>query len=144
MIVMGNRRFARLAQFAAWLSIVAIAYFTMASVSVVYSIYQALSPWLMHPGIGNYAIVEHLIVFALFGAIFCIAYPTRTFMVCSIVLGSAIALELMQNLTADRHGTLPDALEKLIGGACGIFIAKSILNLRQRGFPRGASSKSPR
>jgi hypothetical protein len=141
MIVMGNRRFARLVQFAAWLSIAVIAYFTMASVSVVYSIYQALSPWLMHLGIGNYAVLEHLIVFALFGAIFYIAYPARTFMVCCIVLGSTIAFELMQNLTADRHGTLPDALEKLVGGACGIFITK-VLNLGQRGSPRDASPRN--
>jgi hypothetical protein len=49
-------------------------------------------------------------------------------MVCCVVFGSAITLELMQTLTPDRHGTLLDALEKIAGGACGILIAKAVLN----------------
>ena len=49
-------------------------------------------------------------------------------MVCCVVLGSAIALELMQTLTPDRHGTLLDAAEKIAGGACGILTAKALLN----------------
>jgi VanZ family protein len=132
---MEGRHFTRLAQLAAWLSTAIIVYLTMAHVGVVYSIYNKLAPWLMRPSTTNYVVFEHIIAFALFGAVFCITYPRRTFMVCCIVFVSIIALELMQTLTPDRHGTLSDALEKIVGGGCGIFIAKCVINLRKARLP---------
>jgi VanZ family protein len=76
---------------------------------------------------GTYAHVEHMIAFAMVGALFSFAYPRRTILVCSIVFGGAALLEFLQTLTPDRHGTLIDALEKMAGGAVGILLARGIL-----------------
>ena len=53
-----------------------------------------------------------------------LAYPKRLLMVCCIVLGGAALLEIAQTLTPDRHGTLIDAVEKIVGGAVGIALVK--------------------
>jgi hypothetical protein len=63
---------------------------------------------------------EHLAAFAVLGTLFYLAYPRRIAFVCLIVLGSAVVLELLQQLTPDRHGRIPDAVEKIAGGAAGI------------------------
>src|ERR1700761_9541048 len=125
--------FSRLAQAIAWMTIATIAYLTLAHVGLVYSIYFKLSPWLLNIGMKQFAAIEHVVAFALLGAIFCCAYPKRVLMICFIVFGSAIALEVMQTMTPDRHGTLIDALQKISGGAFGILAAKAALNFwRQR------------
>ena len=41
-------------------------------------------------------------------------------MVGLIVIGSAVAFELLQTLTPDRHGTVVDATEKIVAGCAGI------------------------
>ena len=119
------RHFVRLAQFTAWAAIAVIAYLSLTRVGVVYSIYYKLSPFLN-------AHFVHFTAFALVGVIFCIAYQRRIFFVCCVVFGTAIALELLQTLTPDRHGTLVDALDKLAGGAGGILIAGAGLTIWQR------------
>ena len=81
----------------------------------------------MRPEMRNYAHVEHILVFAVVGVLFSLAYPRRTILVCCIVLGGAALLEILQTLTPDRHGTLTDALEKMAGGAAGIFLARRML-----------------
>jgi VanZ family protein len=129
---MGRHSFSRLTELAAWASIGLIAYLTLAHIGVVYSIYFRLAPWLLNVGIGKYVAAEHFGAFALFGALCFLAYPKRILMICLIVFGSAIILELMQTLTPDRHGTLLDALEKIAGGGCGIFIAKTMFMFWQR------------
>ncbi|MEO8321235.1 MAG: VanZ family protein [Bradyrhizobium sp.] len=113
----------RLATAAAWASIVLIAYSTLTHVGFVYAIYFKLSPFLMRPRMQTFAHFEHVIVFAFLGAVFSLAYPKRTILVCCIVIGGAGLLEIMQTLTPDRHGTWIDALEKMAGGAGGILIA---------------------
>ena len=125
-------KFTRSAQFAAWASISLISYLTLAHVGLVYSVYFKLSPLLLNIGMKKYVVVEHFAAFTLFGALFCSTYPKRTLMVFFVVFGSAIALELMQTLTPDRHATFVDAIEKLAGGACGIFVTKAALNFWQR------------
>jgi VanZ family protein len=42
-------------------------------------------------------------------------------LVCGIVAGSAVLLELVQVLTPDRHGEIHDAIEKIAGAAAGVF-----------------------
>ena len=111
----------------AWASILALAFATLTDVGFVYSIYHKVAPLLMRPGMRIYAHFEHVIAFAVFGALFAFAYPKHLIFVCSIVLISAVALEYMQTLTPDRHGTLIDAVEKVVGGALGIFAAQVIL-----------------
>ena len=119
--------FQKLAISAAWASILALAFATLTHVGFVYSIYYRLAPLLMRPGMRTYAHFEHVIAFAILGGLFAFAYPRRVIFVCSVVFISAVALEYLQTLTPDRHGTLIDAFEKIIGGALGIFAAHAIL-----------------
>jgi hypothetical protein len=114
----------RLFVVAAWVAIVAVAYATLARVGFVYAIYYKLSPILMRPDMRTYAHIVHVMAFAALGALFILAYPRRLVLVCTIVLGAAVGLEVLQTLTQDRHGTVLDALEKLAGGAAGIALAK--------------------
>jgi VanZ family protein len=117
---------------AAWGSIVILAYATLTHVGFVYSIYYSLAPVLMWPAMRSYAHVEHVIAFAIFGALFSFAYPKRIVFVCCLVFLSAVILEYLQTLTPDRHGTPIDAFEKTVGGALGIFTVRTILYLWRR------------
>ncbi|WP_334358715.1 MULTISPECIES: VanZ family protein [unclassified Bradyrhizobium] len=119
-----KRRIARLAMAAAWIAVIAIAYATLTHVGFVYAIYFKLSPFLMRPAMQTYAHFEHVIAFAILGALFGFAYPRRLILVCCIVFGAAALLETLQTVTPDRHGTLIDALEKIAGGAAGIIFAR--------------------
>lgn len=116
----------------AWASIGFIAYATLAHVGFVYAIYFKLSPILLGPEMKTYAHFEHVIAFAVFGALFCFAYPRHIAVVCCVVFGSAALLEVLQTLTPDRHGTLVDAVEKVAGGAGGIILAKFTLAIAER------------
>lgn len=127
-----KRRITRLAMAAAWIAIIAIAYATLTHVGFVYAIYFKLSPLLMRPAMQTYAHFEHVIAFALLGALFGFAYPKRTILVCCIVFGAAALLEVLQTITPDRHGTLIDALEKIAGGAAGIALARTVQTLRAK------------
>jgi hypothetical protein len=111
----------------AWACILPLAFATLTHVGFVYSIYYMLAPFLMRTGMRTYVHFEHVIAFAFFGALFTFAYPRRVLFVFSVVFISATALEYLQTLTPDRHGTLIDAFEKLTGGALGIFAAQAIL-----------------
>ena len=73
------------------------------------------------------------------GALFCLAYPRQAMLVCLIVIGSAVLLELAQLLTADRHGRVHDAIVKMVGGATGVVAGKVILHSERarRWFLRG-------
>jgi VanZ family protein len=135
---MRTKNIFRLITAAAWVSIIAIAYATLAHVGFVYSIYYKLSPILMRVEMTTYAHLEHIIAFAVVGALFSFAYPRRTILVCCIVFGGAALLEILQTLTPDRHGTLVDALEKMAGGAAGIFLARSILQFGSGRGPQGS------
>jgi VanZ family protein len=84
---------------------------------------------LMSPEMRTYAHFEHVLAFALLGALFAYAYPHKLLLVCSVVLGGAVLLELAQTMTPDRHGTLIDALEKMAGGAAGILVASTARRL---------------
>jgi VanZ family protein len=109
---------------AAWVAVVTIAYATLTHVGFVYAIYFKLAPILMGPEMRTYAHFEHVLAFALLGALFAYAYPHKLLLVCYVVLGGAVLLELAQTMTPDRHGTLVDALEKMAGGAAGILFAR--------------------
>jgi VanZ family protein len=122
---------------AAWACIAVLAYATLAHVGFVYSIYFTLAPFLKQVDMRTYAHFEHVIAFAVFGAIFAFAYPKRIIFACCVVFLSAVILEYLQTLTSDRHGTLIDAFEKIVGGALGIFAAHVVLWSTQtrRRFP---------
>jgi VanZ family protein len=119
--------FRKLIIVAAWASVAVLAYATLTHVGFVYSIYYKLAPLLMRPAMRTYAHVEHVIAFAIFGALFSFAYPKRIIFACCVVFLSAVILEYLQTLTPDRHGTLIDASEKIMGGALGISAVRAAL-----------------
>ena len=112
---------------AAWASLAVIAYATLSPVHIVYLGYEALKSAGAKPEIGAYIHFEHIAAFVAVGALFCIAYPRHTFLVCFLVLGAAALLETLQMLTPDRHGRLHDALEKMASGAIGVMGTKIVL-----------------
>ncbi|KRQ94719.1 hypothetical protein CQ12_04095 [Bradyrhizobium jicamae] len=128
-----NRRIAQLAIAAAWIAVIVIAYATLTHVGFVYGIYFKLAPYLMRPAMQTYAHFEHVIAFAILGALFGFAYPRRPILVCCIVFAAAALLEIAQTITPDRHGTLIDALEKMAGGAAGILLRRTVQIRRTKG-----------
>jgi hypothetical protein len=130
----------RLIAVAAWASLAFIAYATLTRVGFVYALYFKLSPIFAHPAVRTFAFFEHFIAFAFFGAALFFAYPRRLMFVCCVVLCSAVVLEVMQTLTPDRHGTLVDASQKIVGGAFGIFVSRSIFIFRDRKGHSGRQS----
>jgi VanZ family protein len=90
-------------------------------------VYATIAPIQDRPTLPASSSFEHLAAFALLGALFCFGYPRHIVLVCMIVLGSAVLLELAQILTPDRHARVPDALEKMSGGVAGIAAARTLL-----------------
>jgi hypothetical protein len=93
--------------------------------------YATISPIQQRPTLPTSASFEHLAAFAVLGALFCVAYPRQIPLVCLIVLGSAVLLEIAQLLTPDRHGRIQDAIEKMAGGVVGIVAGRALLHFEQ-------------
>ncbi len=91
--------------------------------------YATISP--IRPSLFTSPSLERLAAFAFLAALFCLAYPRHILLVCLIVLGSAVLLEIVQLLTPDRHGRIQDAIEKIAGGVVGIAAAQAILSFEQ-------------
>ena len=89
--------------------------------------YATLSPLDERPEIDGFLFLfshfDHYIAYATMGCLFGWAYPRQTFLVCILVLGGAVLLELAQLLTPDRHARVLDATRKIIGGTIGIAFA---------------------
>lgn len=100
--------------------------------SLAFITYASLSPIHDRPQLSSSANIEHVAAFAFLGLAFCAAYRDRMTLVCSLVLGSAVVLELLQKLTPDRHARLLDASEKVVGGLLGILLASIALRLIER------------
>ena len=111
----------KLLKFAAWAALCVIAYST-------------LSPLADRPILLTSSKLEHLAAFAILGMLFCLAYPRRTVAVLLIVLGSAALLELLQFITPDRHARTLDALQKMAGGAAGVFAGRAVLRFDRARF----------
>jgi VanZ family protein len=99
---------------------------------LAFIVFATIFPLQYRPTLFNSADLEHIGAFAVLGGLFCSAYPRHIILVCFIVLGSAVLLEYLQTLTPDRHGTLLDASEKIVGGALSIFAATAALYFRHR------------
>ena len=97
----------------------AIAYGTLSRSGLPYTIYFKLAPWLGHPSMRTFATIEHLLIFSIFGALLCFAFPNRILAVCCAILFVAPLFEYLQTLTVDRHGSIRDACEKIAGGLLG-------------------------
>ena len=91
--------------------------------------YATISPIQARPTLFASPSFERLA--AVLGALFCLVYPRHIVLVCLIVLGSAVLLELAQLLTPDRHGRIPDAIIKMTGGALGIVAGRAMLYFQQ-------------
>jgi hypothetical protein len=93
--------------------------------------FATISPIQYRPTLTISSTFEHLAAFAALGALSYLAYPRHFAFVCLIVLGSAVVLELVQQLAPDRHGRIPDAVEKIAGGTAGIVAGRAILHLER-------------
>jgi hypothetical protein len=93
--------------------------------------YATISPIQDRPTLPTSSNFEHVAAFAVLGGLFCLAYPRQIILVCLVVVGSAVLLELMQLLTPDRHGRIQDAIEKMAGGAFGILVGRAFLYFEQ-------------
>lgn len=93
----------------AWTTLLAIAFAT-------------LSPIGLRPHVGDVS-GERFIAFAMVGLLFGMAYPRHLWLVTLLVGGTAVGLEVLQHLTPDRHGRVPDALVKLAGALAGTGLA---------------------
>jgi VanZ family protein len=103
---------------------------------LIFIVYATLSSLHARPeltGIGFYkaffTVVERVGAYGVLGFLFYLAYPNRIALVCVLVLGNAVILELLQNFVPDRDARVSDALEKLAGGVAGILAAKAFLVL---------------
>ena len=110
----------KLAPMTAWACLLFVA---SATLSPIY-----LRPRLMETEPALIVILEHVGAFAVIGFLFSVIY-TRTTLVCLLVLGSAVILELLQLVVPDRDARVIDAVEKLIGGGVGIIAAKIMRSL---------------
>jgi VanZ family protein len=114
--------FRSLVAMAAWTSLAVVAYAT-------------LSPLSERPEFGDHGVLllfshfDQYIAYAVLGCLFGLAYPRQAFLVCILILGSAVLLEFAQLLTPDRHARILDAIRKIIGGAIGIAFAFFAISL---------------
>jgi hypothetical protein len=99
--------------------------------SLCFIAYATLSPVRDRPTLLISSSVEHLAAFAVFGALFCLAYPRRIPAVLVFVVSSAALLEVLQLLTPDRHARILDAFQKIVGGILGVFAGRAILHLER-------------
>jgi hypothetical protein len=98
---------------------------------LIFIIYATLSPIDLRPELVSggfykafFTVVERVSAFALLGLLFCLAYPRHLTLVCIVVFGSAVILELLQLVIPDRDARVLDVSEKLLGGAAGILLGR--------------------
>jgi hypothetical protein len=99
-------------------------------------VFATLSPIGLRPHLAGVS-VERFGAFALVGLLFGLVYPGRLGLVLFCVGGAAIGLEIMQHLTPDRHGQVPDALVKLAGSMAGVGAAFVVNRFRNRAVALG-------
>jgi hypothetical protein len=105
---------------AAWLLLAAVAFVTLAPIG-----------W--RPETGASANIERFAAFAAIGLAFGLAYPRQLWLVAVVVLGTAVALEILQLVAVTRHAGLRDLIAKLAGGTSGI-IAGWVIAAARRQF----------
>jgi VanZ family protein len=106
-----------------------------AIISMAFIAYATLSP--LNEGqefvdTGLFSHLDHYLAFAIVSGLLSLAYPRQIFLVCILVFGSAVLLELAQMLTPDRHARVIDAARKVIGGTIGIAFARLAISLYSR------------
>ena len=101
--------------------------------TLAFIIFATLSPAHLRPELtatepALIVALERVGAFAVLGLLFSSGYPRRYGLVCGIVLGSAILLELLQILAPDRDARMVDAIEKITGGGAGIVAAQWLVS----------------
>lgn len=97
----------RLMPILAWLLLAAVAFVTLAPIG-------------LRPNSGFSPNVERFVAFGAVGFAFALAYPRHIWLIVAVVLGAAVAFEVLQLLVQSRHGRVHDLIIKLIGGGLGI------------------------
>jgi hypothetical protein len=82
--------------------------------SLCFIVFATLAPIQARPTFPVLSSFERLAAFAVLGMLFCLAHPRHVVLV-----------------TADRHGRIWDAIQKLAGGAAGILAGQAILYFKQ-------------
>lgn len=113
----------RLLPVLAWLLLAAVAFVTLAPIG-------------LRPNSGFSPNVERFVTFGALGFVFALAYPRHLLVIIGVVLGAAIAFEVLQLLVATRHGTLRDLGIKLIGGGLGIGAGEVVRRVWERLVPK--------
>ena len=106
----------KLLVFIAWIALGCVAFVT-------------LSPIGLRPVVTDNPAYERFAAYAILGVLFGLTYPRRLWLVIGIVVGAAIVLEGLQNLTPDRHEHLADLLEKASGGLYGALLSCAAVEL---------------
>ncbi|MBS3848537.1 VanZ family protein [Devosia sp. BSSL-BM10] len=81
-----------------------------------------LSPIGLRPHLPMGVDIERVLAFFVVGLLFALAYPRHIWFAALVVLLGAFGLELLQELRADRHGRVHDALIKSAGASMGLGI----------------------
>jgi len=116
--------FRKLIALAAWACLIFIIYATLSSAGARPELTGTEPAWVVF--------IERFGAYALLGLLFCLAYPGRVALVCLLVFGGAVLLELLQIFIPDRDARVVDAAEKLTGGAVGISAARLFLSFAMR------------
>jgi VanZ family protein len=106
---------------AAWACLLFIIYATLTSINA--------RPELMRDETAVVVVIERFGAYALLGFLFCVAYRNHIRLVCFLVFGTAVALEILQLFAPGRDARVIDAIEKLSGGGAGILTATTLLLL---------------
>lgn len=93
--------------------------------------FATLSPIGLRPHMGDVS-GERFLAFAIVGMLFGMAYPRHLWLVALLVGGTAVGLEVLQHLTPDRHGRVPDAFVKLAGALAGVGLAYAFSGTMRR------------
>jgi hypothetical protein len=86
-------------------------------------IFATLCPRNLRPWTGQSADLERFLAFAALCGAYAFAYPHRCRLILCLVLVGGGALEAIQNLLPDRHGTVADFATKAFGSIAGAVIA---------------------
>jgi VanZ family protein len=106
--------------------------FTLPWIGLAIVAFVTLCPITLRPHIFDNSHIEHFSAFAIIGLMFCMGYPRQTVLIAVVVLGAATLLEVMQLLTSDRHGRIPDLEFKLAGAVVGIAAGKIAQKIAMR------------
>jgi hypothetical protein len=116
----------RLLPILAWLLLATVAFVTLAPIG-------------FRPNSGFSPNAERFMTFGALGFAFALAYPRHLWLIAAVVLGAAVAFEVLQLLAQGRHGRVPDLAFKLIGGSLGITAGAILTRLWQRLVARHAT-----